>query len=85
MACASRRLTEAEKRNGEIEKETLAITQACERFDFHLVGRIFQIETDHKPLIPLLGSNDLFDFQLRGERFKMRLIDTATYATLWGR
>lgn len=74
VAFASRRLTEAERRYGQIEKEALAITWACEKFDFYLVGRHFEIETDHKPLIPLLGSKDLSDLPLRIQRFRMRLM-----------
>jgi transposase InsO family protein len=74
VAYASRKLTDAERRYGQIEKEALAITWACEKFDFYLVGRHFEIETDHKPLIPLLGTKDLSDLPLRVQRFKMRLM-----------
>lgn len=71
---ASRKLTDAEQRYGQIEKEALAATWACEKFDYYLVGRHFEIETDHKPLIPLLGQKDLSDLPLRVQRFKMRLM-----------
>lgn len=71
---ASRKLTEVERRYGQIEKEALAITWACEKFDYYLVGREFSIETDHKPLIPLLGDKDLSDLPLRIQRFKMRMM-----------
>lgn len=74
VAYASRKLTDAERRYGQIEKEALAITWACEKFDFYLVGRQFEVETDHKPLIPLLGSKDLSELPLRIQRFKMRLM-----------
>ena len=74
VAYASRKLTDAEKRYGQIEKEALSITWACEKFDFYLVGRNFEIETDHKPLIPLLGTKDLSELPLRVQRFKMRLM-----------
>ena len=50
---ASRKMTEAEKRYAMVEKEALATTWACEKFDYYLVGRHFQVETDHKPLIAI--------------------------------
>ena len=74
MAYASRKLTDAERRYGRIEKEALAITWACGKFDFYLVGRRLEIEMDHKPLISILRSKDLSELPLRIERFKMRLM-----------
>ena len=71
---ASRKLTEAESRYAMIEKEALAITWACEKFDYYLVGRSFQIETDHRPLISLLGDKDLSKLPIRVQRFKLRLM-----------
>ena len=56
---ASRKLSEAETRYAMIEKEALATTWACEKFDYYLVGRKFEVETDHKPLVPILGEKDL--------------------------
>ena len=70
----SRKLTDAECRYGRIEKEALAITWACEKFDFYLVGRQCEVETDRKPLIPLLGSKELPELPLWIRRFKMRLM-----------
>ena len=37
----SRRLTEAQRRYAQLKKEALAITWACEKIDFYLVGRQF--------------------------------------------
>ena len=74
VASISRKMTEAEQRYEQIEKEALAVTWACEKFDYYLVGRHFEIETDHKPLVPLLGQKDLSDLPLRVQKFKMRLM-----------
>ena len=74
VAFASRRLTEAEAKYAQIEKEALAITWACAKFDFYLVGTHFEVETDHKPLVKLLGESDLANLPLRCQRFKLRLM-----------
>ena len=34
--------------------EALAVTWACNKFHSYIVGREFEIETDHKPFVPLL-------------------------------
>ena len=73
MEYASRKITTAEVRYAMIEKEALGITWACEKFDYYLVGRAFEIETDHKPLIALLGEKHLSQLPLRVQRFKLRL------------
>lgn len=51
---ASRALTDTESRYAQIEKELLAITWACDKFDQYLYGRDkVTIETDHEPLKPV--------------------------------
>ena len=67
---ASRALTEVESRYAQIEKEALASTWACERFTDYILGKHVTIETDHKPLVSLLGSKQLNDLPLR---FRLRL------------
>ena len=74
VAYHSRALTEAEQRYAQIEKEALAVTWACERFRDYLLGKQFQIQTDHKPLVPLLGSKDIDSLPPRIQRFRMRLM-----------
>ena len=71
---ASRSLTETEQRYAVIEKEALAATWACEQFRDYVLGLPFLLETDHKPLVPILGSKDLANMPLRIQRFKMRLM-----------
>eukprot|EP00731_Ephydatia_muelleri_P000002 Em0001g2a len=74
VSYASRSLTPTEQKYAQIEKEALGVTWACERFRDFLTGLQFQIETDHKPLVPLLGSKNLEDLPLRVQRFRLRLI-----------
>ena len=74
IAYASRTLTETEQRYAQIEKETLAITWACERFSGYLLGKQFSVETDHKPLVPLLTTKMLDTLPPRVLRFRLRLM-----------
>ena len=59
VAYASRSMSDTEKRYAQIEKEALATVWACDKFASYIVGLKFHIETDHKPLVPLLGSKHL--------------------------
>ena len=59
IAFASRAMSETEKHYAQIEKEALATTWACEKFSEYIVGRKILIETDHKPLVPLLSMKTL--------------------------
>ena len=54
VAYASRALTETEIKYAQIEKELLAVTFACKKFNDYIYGRKVVIETDHKPLITIL-------------------------------
>ena len=67
---ASRSLSETECRYAQIEKEALAATWACEKFSDYIIGLNFTIETDHKPLVPLLGKKSLSDLPPRILRFR---------------
>ena len=59
VAFASRSMSDIERGYAQIEKEALAITWACEKFSVYILGKRIEIETDHKPLVPLLGSKHL--------------------------
>ena len=74
VAYASRSLTLTEQRYAQIEKEALGLTWACERFQDFLIGKHFCLETDHKPLISLLGGQALDILPPRIQRFRMRLM-----------
>ena len=50
IAYASKALTHAEKNYAQIEKETLAIVFACNKFHKLIFGRTVTVETDHKPI-----------------------------------
>ena len=73
VAYASRSLSDTEKRYAQIEKEALALTWACEKFSTYLLGRRFAVETDHKPLVPLLSSKHLDDLPPRILWFRLRM------------
>ena len=66
-------MSETEQRYVQIEKEALAVTWACEKFTDYILGRDFQIETDHKPLVPLLSTKQLDCLPPRVLRFRLRL------------
>ena len=74
VAFASRAMSETEQPYAQIEKEALAVTWACEKFSDYLIGLTFKIETDQKPLVPLLGNKRLDDMPPRIQHFRMRLM-----------
>ena len=39
-----------------------------------LIGLHFQIETDHKPLVPLLSAKPLDQLPIRVQRFRLRMM-----------
>ena len=53
MIYASRSLTGTGSRYAQIKKEALAATFACEYFSDYILGKHIEIETDHKPFVPL--------------------------------
>ena len=74
IAYTSRTLTGTESRYAVIEQEALGVTWTVEKFSNYVLGKDIVIETDHKPLVPLLGSKNLYDMPPRIQRFTMRLM-----------
>ena len=52
-------MTDTESHYVQIEKESLALTWACERFSMYLLEKSFLLETDHKPHVSLLSTKNL--------------------------
>ena len=77
VAFTSRALSETESRYAQIEKEALALVYACEKFSDYVLGKDILLETDHKPLVPFLGSKSLDTLPPRVLRFRIRLTSIA--------
>ena len=73
VAYASRSMTETQRRYAQIEKEALGVTWACDKFADYIIGKHFLIESDHKPLVPLLNSKQLNNLPPRIVRFRLRM------------
>ena len=74
VSFASRSLSDTEKNYAVIEKEALAATWACEKFRDYVLGTKFTLETDHRPLVPLLSTTNLSKLPARILRFRLRLM-----------
>ena len=72
VSYASRSLSKVEQRYSQTEREALAVIWACERFHLYVYGKSFIIETDHKPLLGLFGSNG--NRSARISRWALRLL-----------
>ena len=73
VAYASRTLSDTERRYWYAQIEGLATTWACEKFSTYILGRSFVVESDHKPLVPLLNTKHLDNLPPRILRFCLRL------------
>ena len=73
IAYASRSSSDTERRYSQIEKEALAIAWACEKFANYILRKAIHLETDHKPLVPLLNRTNLESLPARVLRFRLHL------------
>ena len=73
--CASRFLTPTERNYYPVELEMLAVTWGCQRMSKYLHGLPhFLLETDHKPLIPILNYRPIVEMSPRIQRLRMKLL-----------
>ena len=73
VTCASRYLTSAEKNYFPIELEMQAVTWGCEKMNVYLQGlHHFTVQTDHKPLIPIINTKQLVDMSPRIQAMRMK-------------
>ena len=56
---APTKISATERRYAQIEKEALAIVWACEKFSSYVLGKQILLETNHKPLVPLMSYKHL--------------------------
>ena len=74
VSCASRTLTNHERRYSVGEREALACVWSCERWFTYLWGRHFELRTDHSALTTLLSSKGTGRQTMRIARWNSRLL-----------
>ncbi|UYV84092.1 K02A2.6-like, partial [Cordylochernes scorpioides] len=74
LTALNKTMSETEKRWAQIEKESLAIFWACERFQDSLMGNTFSIQTDHKLLILIFSTKNLDEMTPRIQRLRLRMM-----------
>ena len=75
VTCGSRYLKPTEKNWYPIENEMLAVTWGCTKMNMYFHGLPhFTVETDHKPLIPILNSKQLTEMSPRIQNMRMKLL-----------
>ena len=73
VAYCSRMLNTSERNYAQIERELLALVWTCDKFSMYLQYQEFTLQTDHKPLVPLINKKSLLDCPVRCQRLLMRL------------
>lgn len=79
ISYTSKSLSPTEQRYCQTEKEALAIVWSIENFKLYLLGREFELETDHRPLTMIFKptsqpSGRIERWVLRLQPFKVRVV-----------
>ena len=75
VTCASQYLKPAEQNYYPIENEMLAVTWGCKKMNMYLHGLPhFLVETDHKPLVPILNTKQIVEMSPRIQDMRMKLL-----------
>ncbi|XP_058817207.1 uncharacterized protein K02A2.6-like [Topomyia yanbarensis] len=79
ISYASKALSPAERRYCQTEKEALAIVWSIEKFQLYLIGREFELETDHRPLATIFKPTSrppgrIERWVLRLQAFRYRIV-----------
>lgn len=75
---ANKSLTPCKRRLSQTNREAMALVWSCERFAMYLIGRKFELYTDHKPLEVIFGpryrpSRRLEGFMVRIQAFNFEI------------
>ena len=74
LSATSKDLVMLKRNYAVIEKEALASIWAYERLEEYVLGLSFTLETNHKPLVPLLTTTALSKMPPRILRFRLRMM-----------
>lgn len=72
IAYASKAFTPSQSSWAQIEKELYAIVYGCKKFRQYILGQTFIVESNHKPLIPILKKT-ISEIPVRLQKMCMRL------------
>ena len=72
ISYSSKSLTPTQKRYSQIEKEALAISFGCIKYEMFVLGQYFTVVTDHRPLVSLFNSPSR-PGPFRVERLRLKL------------
>jgi hypothetical protein len=74
VACASRSLNKSELNYSQSEKELLATQFGTKKFHNYIYGANINVQTDHKPLVPIMQKNISKIGSVRLKRIRLKLL-----------